>query len=218
MMRKSQFLTAMSFALLLALAPLAALAQAPTTTTTAPGPTKIGVVNINYVIGASNMGQRDGLELQKRFEPKNAELQARQKELTDIQKKLETGGNVLSDDARAQLEKDFNTKQTSYKRFVEDTQADIQAQKDEIAKKIFDQVMKTVDKYGKANGYTLIFDSSTQASQVLLWGNDTVDITKQVLEAFNAESGVPAQPKPTTTTTTPTRPSTTPTTPPKKTP
>jgi Skp family chaperone for outer membrane proteins len=211
MMRKP-----MLFALLLAVAPFAALAQPTTTTPAAAGPTKIGVVNINYVIAASNMGQQKGAELQKKFEPKNLELQTRQKELQDLQKKLESGGNVLSEEARAQLEKEFTAKQTAYKRFVEDAQADIQQQKDEVAKAIFEQVMKSVDKYAKANGYTLIFDSSTQASQVLLWGNETVDITKQVLDSFNTDSGIPAPPKPTTATTTTPKPTTTTT--PKKTP
>ncbi len=218
MMRKS-----MMFALLLAVAPLATLAQTPTNVAaTTPSTTKVGVVNMMYVINASNAGQKEGLDLQKRFEPKTAEKTAREKELQDLQKKIESGGNVMSDDARAQLEKDFQTKQTSYKRFMEDLQADVNQQKQEVTAKLYDEVFKTVDKYAKANGYTLIMDSSAQGNMagtpMLLWGNDSVDITKQVLEAFNTDSGVPPPPKAAGTTTPRTNgtaPKTTTTTPPK---
>jgi outer membrane protein len=229
MMRKSLMFKSMSFALLLAVVPFAAVAQTPTTVSaTTPSATKVGVVNMMYVINASNAGQKEGLELQKRFEPKTAEKAAREKELQDLQKKIESGGNVMSDDARAQLEKDFQTKETSYKRFMEDLQADVNQQKQEVTAKLYDQVFKTVDKYAKANGYSLILDSSSQGNMagtpMLLWGDGSVDITKQVLEAFNTDSGVPPQPKaagtttPRTNGTTTTPKTTTPTTPKPKTP
>ena len=219
MMRKS-----MMFALLLAVAPLALLAQTPTNVSaTTPGTTKVGVVNMMYVINASNAGQKEGLDLQARFKPKTDEKAAREKELSDLQKKIESGGNVMSDDARAQLEKEYQTKETSYKRFMEDLQADANQQKQEITAKLYDQVFKTVDKYAKANGYTLIMDSSSQGNMsgtpMLLWGDGSVDITKQVLEQFNTDSGIAPPPKAAGTTTprtnTTPKPGTTTTTPPK---
>jgi outer membrane protein len=48
-----------------------------------------------------------------------------------------------------------------------------------------------IDKYAKANGYGLLFDSSNPWPQgPLLWATAGVDLTKIVVDAYNAQSGV----------------------------
>jgi outer membrane protein len=48
-----------------------------------------------------------------------------------------------------------------------------------------------IDKYAKANGYGLLFDSSNPWPQgPLLWATAGVDLTKVVVDAYNAQSGV----------------------------
>ena len=52
---------------------------APATTTTstvAPGPSKVGIIDIQQAIVATNEGARDFEALAKKFEPKRTELQA----------------------------------------------------------------------------------------------------------------------------------------------
>jgi outer membrane protein len=51
-----------------------------------------------------------------------------------------------------------------------------------------------VVKYAQENGYTLIVDTSKPwpQSPVLWWNPDAVDITKNVVEAYNVQSGVAA--------------------------
>ena len=215
MMRKS-----MMFALLLAVAPLALLAQTPTNVSaTTASTTKVGVVNMMYVMQASNAGQKEAADLKARFKPKTDEKDAREKELQDLQKKAQSGSNVMTDEARAQLDREFQTKQTSYKRFMEDLQNDYQAQEQEVLAKLYDQVRVSIEKFAKANGYNLILDASSQGNTagtpMLVWGDNTVDITKQVLDQYNADSGVPAPPKTAGTTTprTTPKPGTTTTTP-----
>jgi outer membrane protein len=55
-----------------------------------------------------------------------------------------------------------------------------------------------IDKYAKSNGYGLLFDSSNPWPQgPLLWATAGVDLTKIVVDAYNAQSGVappPAKP------------------------
>ena len=50
-----------------------------------------------------------------------------------------------------------------------------------------------IDKYAKANGYGLLFDSSNPWPQgPLLWATAGVDLTKTIVDAYNAQSTVPA--------------------------
>jgi len=49
-----------------------------------------------------------------------------------------------------------------------------------------------IDKYVKANGYGLLLDSSNQWPQgPIIMTTPALDITKAVVDAYNAQSGVP---------------------------
>jgi outer membrane protein len=54
-------------------------------------------------------------------------------------------------------------------------------------------VYAVLDTYASQNKYTLVIDVSQQQTPVL-WATGTPDISKAVVDAYNAKSGVPAQP------------------------
>ncbi len=183
------------FALLLAVAlSVTALAQtskaASAPSTTAPMNGKIGIINIKGAIVACNEGQRDFETLQKKFDPKNAELKSRNEEIETLKKQLQAQGDKMNEDARTALVRQIDQKQTALKRFIEDTQNDMQAQENEIGKSIGTKLMKTLDKWARDNGYALIMDYSSDTSSVL-WVGQGVDVTQEVVTAYNQESGVP---------------------------
>jgi len=180
-----------------ALAQTSRAAAAPTTPASpapATQPGKIGIINIKGAIVASNEGQRDFEALQKRFDPKNAELKARNDEIEGLKKQLQTQGEKMNEQARAAVVAQVTQKQTALKRFVEDTQADLNGQQNQLAGSIGQKLMKTLDKFARDNGYALVLDYSSDTSGVL-WVGQGVDITEPVIAAYNTESGVPAQPK-----------------------
>ena len=181
-----------TLALVLAVS-LSALAQAgrPAQSPPAPAaPTKVGIINIELAIIGSNEGQREFTNLQKRFEPKQNELQALNKEVEDLKKQLSTQGDKLNDDARANLVKSIEQKQKNLQRSAEDAQNDFQTQQKELANQIGRKLLQTLDKYAKDNGYTVILDVSNPQSPVL-WAGNSVDVTKDIVDAYNVDSGVP---------------------------
>jgi outer membrane protein len=161
----------------------------------APAVTKVGIVNIQSAIVGSNEGQRDFESLQKKFDPKRQELEGLNKEIDELQKKFNTQGDKLNDEARGDLLKQIDAKKKLMQRNYEDANTDIQAQQNEIANRIGQKLVSVLDKYAKDNGFTVILDVSGQASPVL-WAASSVDITTAVVEAYNTQSGVPAPPKP----------------------
>ena len=142
----------------------------------------------------SNEGQRDFESLQKKFDPKRQELEGMNKEVDELQKKFNTQGDKLNDEARADLLKQIDSKKKLLQRNYEDANTDIQAQQNEIANRIGQKLVSVLDKYAKDNSFTVILDVSGQQSPVL-WAASSVDITQAVVEAYNAQSGVPAPPK-----------------------
>src|SRR5215813_479254 len=147
-------------------------------------PTKIGIINIQGAIVSTNEGQRDFDALQKKFEPKQVELKSANDEIEGLKKQLATAEGKLSDDERGKRVQSIESKQKTLQRSFEDAQ-------NEFAQRIGTKLMEVLDKYAKANNLAMVIDVSSQGSPVL-WASQAVDITKPVIDAYNAQSGVPA--------------------------
>ena len=172
-------------------------AAAPSTAAPTPvptGPGRVGTINIQEAIVACNEGQRDMNALQKKYEPKQTELKNQNDELESLKKQLDTQGPKLNDDAAGALRKQIESKQKSFDRAVQDAQEEVGNQQQEIAGRILNKMAPLIVKYAQENGYTMIIDTSKPwpQSPVLWWNPDAVDITKNVVDAYNVQSGVPA--------------------------
>jgi outer membrane protein len=170
--------------------------SAPATAAVPTGPGKVGSINIQDAIFASNEGRRDMDALQKKYEPKQTELKTQNDELEALKKQLDTQGSKLNDEAAANLKKQIESKQKSFDRNVQDAQEEVGNQQQEIASRILSKMAPVIVKYAQENGYTMIIDTSKPwpQSPVLWWNPDAVDITKNVIDVYNVQSGVPAPP------------------------
>jgi Skp family chaperone for outer membrane proteins len=184
---------------------VAAIAQAngpAATTTPAPsaaagGPLKFAVIDIQTAIIATNEGQRDFNALNTKFDPKRNELQSANREIEDLRKQLQAQDGKLNDDARGALVKSIELKQKVLQRNSEDAQNEYQQQQNEIVQRILTKLAPVVRKFATDNGLALLIDTSNPWPQgPVLWARESVDITKPVVDAYNAQSGVPAPPKP----------------------
>ena len=161
----------------------------------AAGSTKIGIISMQDAVLASNEGQKEFAALGAKFEPKRTELKSLADELDSMKKQLDTQGPKLNDDARADLVKKIESKQKTLTRSSEDAQNDFQAQQNEAFQKILQKMGPILDKYAKDNGLGVILDASRPWPEgQVLWANDTVNITKPVVDAYNTASGVAAPP------------------------
>jgi len=176
------------------------LPSAPSSTTTAaptnPVPTvsKVGTISIQDAILATNEGQRDMQALQKKYEPKQTELKNQNDELEALKKQLTNTQDKLNDEALANLKKQIETKQKTFDRAVQDAQEEVGGQQQDIASRILNKMAPMIVKYSQDNGYTLIVDTSKiwPQSPVLWWNAEAIDITKAVVDLYNAQSGIPA--------------------------
>ena len=165
---------------------------ASTPVTTGSG-TRVGTINIEQAIFGTNEGRRDFEALSKKLEPKQNELKGQNDELEAMKKQLNTQGDKLNEDALASLRKQIETKQKSFDRSVQDAQEEFGTQQQEIANRILTKMAPIVVKYAQENGFGMILDTSKQWPQSpVLMAGEGVDITKAVVDIYNAQSGVPA--------------------------
>ena len=171
----------------------AVASPSPTVSPTTGSGTKVGTINIEQAIFGSNEGRRDFETLSKKLEPKQNELKGQNDELEGMKKQLNTQGDKLNEDARATLVKQIETKQKSLERSVQDAQEEAGNQQNEIAQRILQKMAPMIVKYAQDNGFGMIVDTTKPWPQSpVLWYGETVDITKSIVDAYNAQSGVPA--------------------------
>jgi outer membrane protein len=155
--------------------------------------TKVGAINIEGAIFGSNEGRKEVEVLQKKFEPKQNELKSQNDELESLKKQLDTQGPKLNEDAAANLKKQIESKQKLFDRAVQDAQEEYGSQQQDIASKVLQKMAPMIVQYAKDNGFGMIVDTSKPWPQSpILVAGEGVDITKQVVDLYNAQSGVPA--------------------------
>lgn len=155
--------------------------------------TKVGAINIEGAIFGSNEGRKEVEVLQKKFEPKQNELKSQNDELESLKKQLDTQGPKLNEDAAANLKKQIESKQKLFDRAVQDAQEEYGSQQQDIASKVLQKMAPMIVQYAKENGFGMIVDTSKPWPQSpILVAGEGVDITKQVVDLYNAQSGVPA--------------------------
>lgn len=206
---KFKFLCSLTAAIVLTSA--AALAQAtgssalpaapgtandPPAVTSATG-SKVGAINVEQAIFASNEGQRDMDALGKKFEPKSTELKTQNDEIEAMKKKLNTQNASLNDQAKGDLQRQIDQKQKALERQAQDAREDFQTQQNEIGQRIFQKMGPLILKYANDNGLGVIIDTSNPwPNGPVLWAGPSVDITKAIVDAYNVQSGVAAPARP----------------------
>ena len=124
-----------------------------------------------------------------------------QKQIEDIRQRLQTGGDKLSQEEQARLQRQGETLTKQAQRKQEDYNDDVQAALGDVRDRIGRKLVDIVDKYARDNGYTAILDSSSQTSPIIYAADDvTPEIIKLYDQAYpvKANAAAPATAKPAT--------------------
>lgn len=177
--------------------PASALPAAPSSAGSPPvvaaTGTKVGTINIEQAVFGSNEGRRDSEALSKKLEPKQTELKSKNDEIESLKKQLNATSDKLNDDARQTLVKQIESKQKIFDRDVQDAQEEFTNQQREIMSRILQKMAPVIQKYAAESGYGVLLDTSAPWPQgPVIPLSDAMDVTKPVVDAYNAQSGVPA--------------------------
>jgi outer membrane protein len=170
-------------------APMPAGATAPPEV----GLAKIGVVAFQVAVSQTNEFQRAFTDLQKKWDPKRQQLKVLSDDIDKITKDLQTQGDKLSDAERVSRAKTLDDKKKQFDRQQGDAQSDFQQEMQDLYAGTASKVYDVLSNYAQKNGYTLVLDISSQQTPVL-YALPITDVTKPVIEAYNAKSGVPPLP------------------------
>src|SRR5579864_2848121 len=179
----------LSLALVLVWGISAARAQAPAAGSSAGN--KVGIVSIQDAIANTNEGKKELEALQQKFSPRQAALQSQNDDLENLKKQLQAQGDKLSDEERNNRVRAATEKQKTLQRNYEDFQGEVQAAEQEILNRLGKKMLDVLEKYARDNGYAVVMDVSNPQTPVL-YANPGTNITKPLIEAYNAASPVAA--------------------------
>jgi outer membrane protein len=145
---------------------------------------KIAVINLQDAIAGTAEGKQVAQQLQAQFAPRMTELQNIQRQLSDIQQRLQAGANTLSDEEKARLQRQGTELQRRGQREEQDLQEDRQDASQDAINHIGQKMMPILNKYAKQNSYGVVIDDSAQNTSVV-YVADQIDITQQIVKLYD---------------------------------
>jgi outer membrane protein len=161
----------------------------------AGGSAKVGILNIQEAIMTCNEGKKEIDALNQRFTPKQNELKSQSEEIDSLTKQLEAQGAKLSDEERATRMRTLDAKKKLFQRNFDDAKTEYQQAEQDIATRIYQKMSKVLEKLSSDRGFSVVLDVSTAQSPVL-WTSPGTVITKDLVDAYNAEAPVAPKPAP----------------------
>lgn len=174
--------------------PPAAAQPAPQAKPPAPFPegAKIAFVDIQAIAGLSVEGKSATAKIQDWEKKKNAELLSKSTQLKAMQDKLSSGGSVMNDPARTQLEKDIEKAQ----RDLQFAQQDAQTERNEITQQLQaefqDKLNPIIEQVRVEKGLLMILSVRDAGIVAVDLG---LDLSNEVVKRFDAAAKTAAPKK-----------------------
>ncbi len=145
---------------------------------------KIAYVEMQRVINECNAGKDAKKAITKDAEKFQHLIADKQKELQTMKESLEKQALMLTPDARANKEKEYQNKLREFQRWGEDTQNELNQKRMEMERNISTALVKVIQKIGADEGYTLILEKN---ENIVLFASKTIDITDRAIKAVDAQ-------------------------------
>lgn len=159
-----------------------------------PEGAKVAFVDIQAIASNSAEGKAATAKLDDIKKKKNAELQAKNTNLKGMQDKLTSGGSVMNEQARVQLEKDIEKAQRDLQFAQQDAQSELTEATNELQADFQEKLNPVLEAVRAEKGLHMIFsirDSGVVAADAGL------DLSGEVVKRFDA-AGKTAAPSPAT--------------------
>ena len=145
---------------------------------------KVAYVDIQRAVNDSNAGKEAKKAITKDVEKFQRLVADKQKELQTLKESLDKQALMMTPDARANKEKEYQNKLREFQRWGEDTQNEVNQKRTEMERNISAALMKVIQKIGADEGYTVILERN---ENIVLFASKSIDITDRVIKAYDAQ-------------------------------
>jgi outer membrane protein len=143
--------------------------------------TKVGFVNTVQLMEEAPQAKSAQTRLETEFAPREQELLNLQKDIRALEDRLARDSAVMSEAESGKLERDILAKRRELKRSQDEFRDDLNIRKNEVLSKLQRQMYDATVGLAKEKKFDIIL------GQGVVYSNDSVDITDQVLEKLKKE-------------------------------
>ena len=147
-----------------------------------PQGAKVAFVNLQGIFQLSADGKAAAAKVQSLTTQKQAQIAERQKTIQANQQKLQTGGTVMSDLARAQLEKELEKQTRELERFQQDAQQELTDLQTDLNDTFQRKLFPILTKMAEEKELHMLF-SATDAG--LIWAYGGLDLTEEAVKRLD---------------------------------
>jgi outer membrane protein len=152
-----------------------------------PEGAKVAYVFMQGIFNGSADGKAAAARVQEFEKKKTAEIQAKVKEGEALQAKVNQGGTVLNDTARAQAQRDLQRLQREIQAMQEDAQIEGQQLREQLLADFSQKVNPIIAAVAKERALHMVFSVSDQAN--VAWADPGLDLTQEIIRRVDAASG-----------------------------
>lgn len=164
-------------------APPAQAAPAPRPPAAFPQGAKVAFVNLQVIAQLSSDGKVAAQRVNTLTQKKQAEIGEKSKALQANQTKLQTGGGVMSDAARGQLEKEIDRQQRELERMQQDAQAELNEMQQDLQNDFQKKLLPILEKMAEEKQLHFLFSG---ADAGLIWAQPGLDLTEEAVKRLDA--------------------------------
>ena len=145
---------------------------------------KLAYVDVQRALNECDAGRKAKSEFQGKIQALDSKLQRQQHEVESLKDDIESVGCWMQPDQRQNLQDQYVRKAKELDRNLKDAREDLQRQDNEITAKILHDLAVIIRNLGEQANYTLVMEKGS-----ILWGAPNLDITDQVIRAYNNTHG-----------------------------
>ncbi len=143
---------------------------------------KVAAINMRAAIANTLEGKQATAQLETQFSARRKELEDLNKKINDLQQRLTTGANTLSDEEKQKLTLQGQRLTRQLERRQNEFQEDLNDAQSDVISRIGRRMVEVLGKYAPSNGYGAVLDNSSQSTPVMY---ASTDITQEVVKLYD---------------------------------
>jgi len=147
------------------------------------GLTRVGLIDLQRCLQESMEGKRTTEVLKQKKADLQRELDKKQQEVLELRREFEKQSMMLSMDAQESKRKTVERKARELEYYLQDLNEEMARAQEREKKRIFDELGTVIEKIGSDGRHAIILEKRAGG---VLYHNKAVDITDQVIKAYDA--------------------------------
>lgn len=165
------------------------IAQTPAVSTATTG---VVTVSFNSAVLQTADAQKQLAALETKYAPREAQLKALNDQIADMQKQLQATADKMSETEQANRGQAITAKQKQLQRDSEDFKTDSQSDSQQVFQSVAQKMYAFLQTYAQQHSYAVVVERGNDAQPVVWYSAPNLDITEDLIKAYNAQSGVSA--------------------------